>query len=119
MKIVNGFEIKEIADNFIAIPTQDNIVDFSSIIMLNETSAFLWLKLENDLTEEELVAALLAEYDVEEKTAREDVSKFYGTTCTTYAAYPRSGQIGKIYSGWQQYVSGFQKRSGYRYFKKD
>lgn len=76
MKIVNGFEIKEIAENFVAIPTQGNVVDFSSIIMLNETSAFLWLKLENDLTEEELVDALLAEYDVDKKTAKEDVSKF-------------------------------------------
>lgn len=76
MKIVKGFEIKEIADNYVAIPTQDNIVDFSSIIMLNETSAFLWLKLENDLTEDELLSALLAEYDVDEKTAKEDVSKF-------------------------------------------
>lgn len=76
MKIVKGFEIKEIAENYVAIPTQDNVVDFSSIIMLNETSAFLWLKLENDLTEEELAAALLAEYDVDEKTAKEDVAKF-------------------------------------------
>lgn len=76
MKIVNGFEIKEIAENFVAIPTQGSVVDFSSIIMLNETSAFLWLKLENDLTEEELVGALLAEYDVDEKTAKEDVAKF-------------------------------------------
>lgn len=76
MKIVNGFEIKEIADNYIAIPTQDNIVDFSSIIMLNETSAFLWLKLEEDLTEEELLSALLAEYDVDEATAKEDIAKF-------------------------------------------
>lgn len=76
MKIVNGFEIKEIADNYVAIPTEGNVVDFSSIIMLNETSAFLWLKLEQDLTEEELLSALLAEYDVDEKTAKEDVSKF-------------------------------------------
>lgn len=76
MKIKDGFELKEIADNYLAIPTQDNIVDFSSIIMLNETSAFLWLKLENDITEDELVSLLLEEYDVDEKTAREDIGRF-------------------------------------------
>lgn len=78
MKIKDGFELKEIADNYLAIPTQDNIVDFSSIIMLNETSAFLWLKLENDITEDELVSMLLEEYDVDKKTAREDICKFIG-----------------------------------------
>ena len=76
MKIKKGFEIKEIADSFVAIPTQDNVVDFSSIIMLNETSAFLWLRLENDTTEDELLKALLEEYDVDEKTACEDIAKF-------------------------------------------
>lgn len=76
MKIKKGFEIKEIADSYVAIPTQDNVVDFSSIIMLNETSAFLWLRLEKDLTEDELVSALLEEYDVDEKTARDDIGKF-------------------------------------------
>ena len=76
MRIKKGFEIKEIADSFVAIPTQDNVVDFSSIIMLNETSAFLWLKLEDDMTEDELVSALLEEYDVDKKTACEDISKF-------------------------------------------
>ena len=64
MKIKNGFEIKEIADSFVAIPTQDNVVDFSSIIMLNETSAFLWLRLENDTTEDELLKALLEDLPV-------------------------------------------------------
>lgn len=77
MKIKEGFELKEIADRFVAIPTHENVVDFSSVIMLNETSAFMWNLLEEtDMTEDELTQKLLSEYDVDEKTAVSDVSDF-------------------------------------------
>lgn len=76
MKVKDGFELKEIADSYIVIPVKENVVDFSSVIMLNETSAFLWMHLVDDTDEDRLVAALLGEYDVDEQTAREDVSKF-------------------------------------------
>lgn len=76
LKIKNGFELKEIADSYIAIPTDNEIMDFSSVIMLNETGAFLWLKLENDITEEELVEAVLSEYDIDRKTVEKDVKNF-------------------------------------------
>lgn len=77
MKIKDNFELKEIADRIVAIPTNENVVDFSSVIMLNETSAFLWnLLKENDMTKEELVKSLLSEYDADEKTALSDVSEF-------------------------------------------
>lgn len=76
MRIKNGFELKEIAESFVVIPVSENVVDFSSVIMLNETSAFLWLRLEKGSDEEELVKDLLEEYDVDERTAKADVSKF-------------------------------------------
>lgn len=76
MKIKNGFELKEIAESFVVIPVSENVVDFSSVIMLNETSAFLWLMLEKGSDEETLVRDLLKEYDVDERTAKADVSKF-------------------------------------------
>ena len=76
MRVRDGFELKEIADSYIVIPVKENVVDFSSVIMLNETSAFLWMHLVDDTDEDKLVNALLVEYDVDEKTAREDVKKF-------------------------------------------
>ena len=76
MKIKKGFELKEIADNYVAIPTQSMVVDFSSMIMLNEVSAFLWLQLVEEKTEQDLLKAVLEEYDVDKKTAAEDIKIF-------------------------------------------
>lgn len=76
MKIVDGFVLKNIADTFVVVPLGSNSVSFRSIISLNETGAFLWGLLENDKTEDELIAALLSEYDVDEQTARDDTKAF-------------------------------------------
>ena len=53
---------------------------FSGIIRLNETGAFLWdLLASGNRTEAELVDALLAEYDVSRELATADVAKFVAT----------------------------------------
>ncbi len=76
MKIVEGFSLKTIADNNIVVPVGENTVTFKAIITLNESGAFLWRQLENERTEEELVKAMLEEYDVDEETVRVDVAEF-------------------------------------------
>lgn len=76
MKIKEGFMLKTVADSFVVVPTGANIVDFSAMITLNETGVFLWEALKNDVTEEELTSALMSEYEVDEKTAGEDVAEF-------------------------------------------
>ena len=76
MKLVDGFILKNIADTFVVVPLGTNTVSFRSIISLNESGAFLWSQLENEKTEQELLDALLKEYDVDEQTAREDITAF-------------------------------------------
>ena len=76
MKIKPGFELREIADNYVVIPTESNVVDFSSMIMLNEVSAFLWLQLLEDKTEGDLLKAVLKEYGVDKETASGDIKIF-------------------------------------------
>lgn len=76
MRIKDGFELKEIADNYVVLPTESNVVDFSSMIMLNEVSAFLWLQLLEDKTEQDLLKAVLKEYDVDKETAAGDIKIF-------------------------------------------
>ena len=76
MKIKEGFILKSVADSFVVVPTGANIVDFSAMITLNETGAFLWEALKNDVTEEELTSALMSEYEVDKETADEDVAEF-------------------------------------------
>jgi len=76
MKIQPGFTLKEVADSFVIVPTGANIVDFSAMITINETGAFLWNLLKEDISEEELCDRLCSEYDVDRETALSDVKDF-------------------------------------------
>lgn len=76
MKIKDNFILRKISDAFVVVPIGDAVVDFSGLINLNETGAFLFKKLQNGAEKKDLVNALLNEYDVDENTAKEDVKKF-------------------------------------------
>lgn len=75
MKIKDGFLLRQVAGQTVVLPTGGDL-DLNMMITLNDTGAFLWEKLQNDCTEADLVAALLADYDVDESTARECVESF-------------------------------------------
>ncbi len=76
MKAADGFTLKSIADTFVLVPLGSNVVSFRSIVSLSESGAFLWKQLETEKTEDELVAALTKEYDIDEQTARADIQEF-------------------------------------------
>ena len=75
MKIKEGFLLRQVAGQTVVLPTGDEL-DLNMMITLNGTGAFLWELLQNETTEEEMVKALLAEYDVDEARARESVAAF-------------------------------------------
>jgi len=75
MKIKDGFILREVAGSFVVVAINDE-VDFNAMITLNDTGAFLWQKLQNEITRENLLDALLAEYDIDKKTAQEDLDEF-------------------------------------------
>ncbi|MBQ4515505.1 MAG: PqqD family protein [Clostridia bacterium] len=76
MKLKDGFLLKEIAGSWVVVPVGEQVVDFQMMITLNETGAFLWEKLKTETTKEELLDALLSEYDVEKSVAETDVDEF-------------------------------------------
>ena len=74
MQINPDFTIQQVGASYIAVPVGKTSMSFHGMIRLNETGAFLWkLMTEKDCTEEMLVDALLAEYDVEREIASRDV----------------------------------------------
>lgn len=75
MKLKDGFILRSVAGQSVVLPTGGDL-DLNMMITLNDTGAFLWEKLENETTEENLVIALLAEYDVDEATAKAAVAAF-------------------------------------------
>ena len=76
MKLKDGFVLREIDNEYMVVPVSEMAEKIHGIINLSETGAFLWKLLNTDQEEEQLIAAMLAEYEVEEQTARQDVRAF-------------------------------------------
>ena len=76
MKIKNNFVLKKIAGSYVVVPVRTKAVDFSGIIKLSESGAFLWQLLEKGADREELIAKMLEEYAVDEATAAADIDRF-------------------------------------------
>lgn len=76
MQLKDGFLLRNVAGEYVVVPTGSSMVDFKAMISLNETGAFLWKHLLTDKTEEQLLKELLKEYDVDEKTATVDIKEF-------------------------------------------
>lgn len=75
MKLKNNFLLRKVAGRTVVLPMSEEL-DMNMMITLNDTGAFLWEKLQEEISVDGLVAALLAEYDVQEDTARKAVEDF-------------------------------------------
>ena len=73
MKIKPGFTLRNVVDEFMVMPTGENIKNFGGTVILNEVSAFIFRQLEQPISREDLLAQLLAEFDVDEATAAADL----------------------------------------------
>ena len=77
IKIKGGFILREVAGNYIVIGVEDESIDFNGLITINnDVGVFLWEKLVDGTTMEELLKNLMAEYDVDEETAKKDITEF-------------------------------------------
>lgn len=76
MKIKSGYILKDVAGSNLIVPIGENLVDFSQMITINETGAFLFGKLQNGADIDELATAMTQEYDIDFDTAKADAEKF-------------------------------------------
>ncbi len=75
MKIKSGFVLEEVGGSYIAVAVGANASN--ALIKMNGTGAFLWRLLDGtDMSEDSLVSALTAEYEVGEDIARRDALVF-------------------------------------------
>lgn len=75
MKKKPGFALRSVCGEQFLIAEGLSNIDFSKLIALNESSAYLWNAVADDeeFTIDSLTALLLEEYEVDESTARNDV----------------------------------------------
>lgn len=77
MKIKPGFEIQTVCGQHLILAVGEENVDFSKMIYINETSLFIWNKLNEGVdTVDALVDAVIGEYEVDSDTARKDIEEF-------------------------------------------
>lgn len=76
MKAIQDVVLLEIAGEHILIPTGQAALRIHGMINLSESGLVLWNRLQSDCTEQALVDAILAEYDVDRETAAADVRAF-------------------------------------------
>ena len=79
MKVQNDFVLREIAGDYVIIPTGKTVLSFNGLITVNEVGADLWKMLQSEVTFDDLVRGILDIYDVDETTAREDIQEFLDT----------------------------------------
>lgn len=73
MRIIEGFVLRPLGDEFIITGEGPAQVNFNKMISLNSTAAYLWRSVEGrEFSVEDLTALLLEEYDVDEGTASKD-----------------------------------------------
>ena len=64
---------RDIAGETILVPIRNNVGDLESIYTLNETAARVWSLLDGQRTVREIRDAIVAEYEVEQEEAEQDV----------------------------------------------
>lgn len=76
MKLKQGFVLKQINKRYYAVPVGPLAVRHKILVAMNETCLFVWEQLQNDRTRQELLDALLVEYDVDLEVAAADLDRF-------------------------------------------
>ena len=67
---------RKTGNEYVLVPIANNIADMNSVYTLNETGAFLWELIDGKKTINDLIDAMISEYDVGKEIATEDVSSF-------------------------------------------
>ena len=67
---------RKTGNEYILVPITDNIADMNCVYTLNETGAYIWDKIDGKRNVEEIIGALMDEYDIDKQNAERDVLSF-------------------------------------------
>ena len=78
MKIRKELLKREVGGEAFLVPLGKTVYDSNGLFALTELGSFIWDLLPEAENEEEILARILEEYEVEESTAKEDLNLFFG-----------------------------------------
>ena len=76
MRAAREYLMREIAGETILIPSGSAAKKFNGLVTVNELGGFIWNVLAEDVTIEQIVNRITAEYEVDAETARIDALEF-------------------------------------------
>ena len=76
MKIKKGFVLRKVGEQNVVVAVGAASRSFNGIIRLNDSGRYLWEKLQGGITQQELLQAMLEDFDVDESVARADITAF-------------------------------------------
>ena len=76
MKLKQGFVLREVAGQTLVIATGEASKSFKGMIKLNESAKTIWQWLIDGEDSEAIAGKLVAAYDLDEKTAKEEADRF-------------------------------------------
>jgi len=77
MKVKDLYLLKEVAEQWVLMPSESSAQNNDRMITLSSSAAMLWKELEKGVDSiEDLANALLSEYEIDYKTALKDASDF-------------------------------------------
>ncbi|MEA4832401.1 MAG: PqqD family protein [Oscillospiraceae bacterium] len=76
MKILKKFVARRIMDETVLVPVGEAETKFDGLITLDDTALFIWEKLLSGSSRNQILHAVLEEYEVDEDAAAVDIDEF-------------------------------------------
>lgn len=78
MKIAKEFILRDIAGECVLVPTGATTHEFNGLITLSDTARFIWENIEKVDSLDEMIKAIVEEYEIDAQTAADDAVEFIG-----------------------------------------
>ena len=76
MKLKKELMSREIAGERFLVPVGKSVYDANGLFILTDVGAFIWDLLPNVDNQDQILSAVLTEYQVDEETAKKDITEF-------------------------------------------
>ena len=76
MKIKDGFLLKNIAGEWVVVPTGDRALRMQGAMILNDVASFIWRQLQSSVLYEAVLDAITNDYDIDRSEAKRDLDAF-------------------------------------------
>ncbi|MEI6347741.1 MAG: PqqD family protein [Bacteroidota bacterium] len=72
----SSFAARNVGTEIILVPVKNSVADMNELFTLNEVGSFIWNHIDGEKSENDIVKALIVDFNVDEERAIKDVKEF-------------------------------------------